>query len=320
MLRHLWLRRWVGGALLVLLSLAARAGVLVVGEAGSFVFDSVGAAGKPITVHYYKPSQAGPQAKVLIAIHGVERNGQSARDHWVQYAQANQVIVLAPEFDERRFPTRLFQFGGMQGRDRSAWTFSVIEELFAKVQEEEGLQTSSYMLFGHSAGAQFVHRFVLMMEQAHYSVAVAANAGSYTLPVYAGAGAEFSFPWSLDEQHVPMAQLRAELARHLIIMLGEKDVATDARNLSHSREAMAQGAYRFARGQHFYALAQSQATRMGTPLQWQLMTVPGVGHDSRRMSQAAAKVLGLAAGGANASGPLVAPGGARTPETAASSQ
>lgn len=290
--------RWAGATLaLMLLALAVRAGTLVAGEARSFVFHGVGAvAGKPLTVHYYKPRQAGAHAKVLVAIHGVERNGKGARDNWVQFAQANQVIVLAPEFDAQRFPSRLFQFGGMQGRDRSQWTFAAIEELFAKVRADEGLDTTSYMLFGHSAGAQFVHRFVLMMDQAHFSVAVAANAGSYTLPAYADSGAEFSYPWSLDEQHLSTVQLGAALGRKLIIMLGERDVATDARNLPHSREALAQGLYRLARGQNFYAMAQAQAARMGAKLQWQLITVPGVGHNARGMSQAAATVLGIDGG------------------------
>ena len=37
--------------------------------------------------------------------------------------------------------------------------------------------------------------------------------------------------------------------------------------------------------------AQAEAQKLGTPLGWERVTVPGVGHDSRRMSQAAARLL-----------------------------
>ena len=122
------------------------------------------------------------------------------------------------------------------------------------------------------------------------SVALAANAGSYTMPSYPGV-MDDKFPYALDEGIVSPDKLKQVFARKLIVLLGEADIQTDAANLPKARQASAQGVNRFERGTNFFAQATAQAQKLGTPLAWERVTVPGVGHDSRRMSQAAARLL-----------------------------
>lgn len=268
-------------------AVAAFAEVLAVGQPRSFSFAAQGHfADKPITVYYYKPKSATVDSKLLFAIHGVERKGGRARDNWIEAADKYGFIVIAPEFDREHFPNSLFQMGGMENKDPAGWSFQIIENLFDKIRNDEGLTTPTYMLFGHSAGAQFVHRFVLMMDQPRLSNAVAANAGAYTIPTYANA----QHPWALDEKLTARPRLKQVFARKLLILLGEADTKTGG-NLPSSREAMAQGVNRFERGKNFYAKANTQAQELETALNWRLVTVPGVGHDAGKMSQAAAKVL-----------------------------
>ena len=268
-------------------SLSAQAGLLAASGSQSFIFTSPGHySDAPITVYYYKPKNATIYSKLLFAIHGVERKGSRARDNWIDAADKYGFIVVAPEFDSTHFPNRLFQMGGMENNDPAAWSFQIIENLFEKIRDDEGLTTPTYMLFGHSAGAQYVHRFVLMMEKPRLSNAVAANAGAYTIPAYA----DSKYPWALDERLTARLRLKQVFGRKLVIMLGEADTKTGG-NLPSSREAMGQGANRFERGKNFYAKAQSQAQELDTALNWRLVTVPGVGHDSGKMSKAAAKVL-----------------------------
>ncbi len=269
----------------------AHAAPLAAGASESFVFSDTGHfAGKPVTVHYYKAKSAGPDARVLIAIHGMERQGARMRDNWKPFAEKHGLIVLAPEFDAARFPSRVFNMGNLGERDREHWSFGIVEHLFESVREAEKLATPDYMLFGHSAGAQFVHRFMLFTRAPRVSVAVAANAGSFTLPHYPGP-ADDAFPYSLDERLVSPDQLRQVFARRLIVLLGEADTDTDAANLPSARQALAQGANRLERGRHFFAVAQAGAQKAGVPLAWQLSTVPGVGHNSREMSRAAAQLI-----------------------------
>jgi len=137
-----------------------------------------------------------------ISLHGVDRSGSRARDHWISAADKYGLIVLAPELDERNYPERYFQFGGMESKDQNDWSFGIIEDIFEKIRLEEDLKTNSYILFGHSAGAQFTQRFALMMEHARFSVAVAANAGAYTMPEYSTSIFGPSFPWILSDKYV----------------------------------------------------------------------------------------------------------------------
>jgi pimeloyl-ACP methyl ester carboxylesterase len=276
---------------LLLQACLAWAGGMVAGEPQSFVFTDKGHfANKPITVHYYKARSAGPDAKVMVVIHGMERQGSRMRDNWMPYAEKNKLIVLAPEFDDARFSSRIFNMGGIETPDRSKWSFQIVEHLFDFVRADENLSTPDYLLFGHSAGGQFVHRFMLLTEAPRVSVAVAANAGSYTMPRYPGV-MDDKFPYALDEGIVSPDKLKQVFSRKLIVLLGEADTQTDGANLPKARQATAQGVNRFERGSNFFAQAQAQAQKLGTPLAWDRATVPGVGHDSRRMSQAAARLL-----------------------------
>lgn len=277
--------------MLLLQACLTWAGGMVAGESQSFVFTDKGYfADKPVTVHYYKARSAGPDARVMMVIHGAERQGSRMRDNWMPFAEKNKLIVLAPEFDEARFSSRLFNMGGIESSDRAQWSFQIIEHLFDFVRADEGLFATDYLLFGHSAGGQFVHRFMLLTEAPRVSVAVAANAGSYTMPRYPGL-MEDKFPYALNESIVSPDKLRQVFARKLIVLLGEADIKTDEANLPKARQATAQGVNRFERGTHFFEQAQAQAQKLGTPLAWERVTVPGVGHDSRRMSQAAARFL-----------------------------
>jgi poly(3-hydroxybutyrate) depolymerase len=276
----------------LLAGVTASAGIMAPGKGGSFTFTGQGAFSEtPITVYYYRAASAGPDAKVVFSMHGVGRNTKGARDNWTDAAEKHGLVVLAPEFDDKRFPRRLYQLGGMEQPDRSKWTFNLIEEIFDRVRSEEALATPSYILFGHSAGAQFAHRFALVMDKARVSTVVTANAGSYTMPEYAGAPGTFPFPWALEESRVPPDALKGVLARKVIVLLGEKDTDTNDPDLARSREAMAQGAYRLERGQKFFATGKAQAQKMGTPFNWQIITVPGIGHEARPMSRAAATAL-----------------------------
>ncbi|RZI44288.1 hypothetical protein EGT07_02360 [Herbaspirillum sp. HC18] len=287
-----WSRRALLLLALSLHALWSHAALLVAGEPRSFAFTPPGRfADKPVTVHYYKPKNTSADAALLFAMHGAERSGSGARDTWMRAADKYGFIVVAPEFDYARYPNDLYQLGGMQSRDPADWTFQIIESLFDAIRGEEGLKARTYLIFGHSAGAQFVHRFVLMMDHARVSTAIAANAGAYTIPAYPASLFDLRYPWALDENLFDRYKLEAVFRRRLVIMLGEDDTQSDSEGLPRSREAMAQGSNRFERGKNFFAKAKAQAEASGVPLNWRMVTVPGVGHSSGKMGKAALSVL-----------------------------
>jgi poly(3-hydroxybutyrate) depolymerase len=229
---------------------------------------------------------------LVIAMHGLTRNAIQTRDNWLTLAEQHGLMVVAPYLDRKRFPTRLYQQGGVVGEpDRAKWLYQTIERLYDHLVMQKRAEAGGYVLFGHSAGAQFVHRMVLAMPQARYRLAIAGNAGFYTLPTGKAEAGGFEFPFSLDGTPISEADRKAALQRPMILMLGDQDIDPNHYQLNNSEGAKAQGPHRFARGQFFFAAAEAEAKRLGVPLGWKKVVVPGVDHDNTRMAAAAAQLI-----------------------------
>lgn len=257
---------------------------------GSFTFED--AAHRKITVWYYAPSPVKPNLPVLFVMHGMERNGQEYRDAWIEHAKKKRVVLLVPEFSKSAFPDSddynrgdvFSSSGALNNRDQ--WTFTTIERIFEKVVTDAKLTTPTYSIYGHSAGAQFVHRLVLLIPQAHIDKAVAANAGYYTMPNF-----NTPFPYGLKNAPVTLDDTKLSLQKKLTILLGAQDTDENHKHLLKTAEAMAQGKHRLARGKKFFEEGKKQAEQLGVRLGWNIKIVPGVGHSNSGMAPAALQVL-----------------------------
>lgn len=260
--------------------------------AGSFVFtDHKGDPGKPVKVWYFSPANVAASAPVLFVMHGVQRNGETYRDQWEQYAKQYGALLIVPEFSEKHFPKTAYAQGnmfdsGLQRMPDNRSGFALVEHLFDEVLSRSGNSSSSYYLYGHSAGGQFVHRMLLLQTDARIRRAVAANSGFYTLPRNVE-----DFPYGLNKSGLAAAAVKKAFAKELIVLLGDRDTLEDQPSLDKSPGAMKQGRYRLARGQNFFKVAQEEADRHGVALAWKLQTVAGAGHSNTRMAGAAAKAL-----------------------------
>lgn len=257
--------------------------------AGRFEFKH---AGKTVPIWYYLPEKAGPDAPILFVMHGVNRDADRYRNEWQPHAQKFGFVLVAPEFSRAEFPgDDAYNFGGAvddQGRPQppGQWSFNFIEPIFEAVKGASGNRSPQYSMYGHSAGAQFVHRFLYFVPQARVAHVVAANAGWYTLP-----DPKVNFPYGLHGSGVSDATLKAMLQRPLVLLLGTADTDPNHKNLRRTPEALAQGPYRFARGQNFYHYGQKQAAALGVPLGWKLATAPGIGHHDEGMAAFAVEWL-----------------------------
>ena len=253
-------------------------------------------AGVRVPVHTYRPASvdAAKTDRVLFVMHGTLRNGAEYRDKWIPLAEKYKALVLVPEFTRESFPGGMYNRGNVRGQDdktdvaSSAWTFSLIERLFAFYKTATRNPVDGYSIYGHSAGGQFVHRLVEFLPTARIRHAVAANAGYYTLPTKTEDEYPFSRAGTPDESE---AARRAIFGKRLTILLGEADTDPNDPDLYHSPEADKQGLTRFERGKYFYAAAQAATAKDNLPLNWRLVTVPGVGHSNEKMAPAAAKVM-----------------------------
>ena len=261
---------------------------------GAAVIQVPGAApdGSAMTVWTYRPAGLAPEDRIVFVMHGVRRNADVYRDNWVEHAKTHRFLLVVPEMTQAQFPRDAgYIFGNMvdrAGRPKppAEWAWRSIEKIFDAVRLGTGSARTTYSLFGHSAGAQFVHRLVTFAEAPRVDLALAANAGWYTLPRFVEA-----FPYGLANGPIDEARLKANLAKPLVILLGDKDTDPNHPNLRRNAEADRQGTNRFDRGKNFLAVAEAEAKRLGVKFAWKLVVVPGVAHDNAGMVDAAVRLL-----------------------------
>ena len=249
-------------------------------------------AGRHVTVWNFVPPDATPQTPVVIVMHGVGRNGEDYLADWLPLAKERKFLLVVPEFSKTEFPgVEGYNYGNTvdtAGRPlpREQWSFNMIEPIFDAVRARTGNRTERYRIFGHSAGSQFVQRFIYFVPAARVERAVSANAGWYMLPDLTTA-----FPYGLKGTPVTETDLRHALALPLVVLLGTADTDPQARSLRVTPEAEAQGPFRLARGKFFLARGEEAARALKTPFGWRLAFVPGVAHSDQEMALSAVREL-----------------------------
>jgi hypothetical protein len=168
----------------------------------------------------------------------------------------------------------------------AAFAWTAIEKIFDAVRDGVGSARKTYAIYGHSAGAQFVHRLVIFADNPRLDLAIAANAGWYTLPLVSE-----PFPYGLASSPAVETQVKANFAKPMLILLGSRDNDPNHRLLRRDAGSDRQGTNRFERGQFFVRTAEAAATRLGVPFNWRVQSVPGIGHDSPGMTDAAVRWL-----------------------------
>jgi poly(3-hydroxybutyrate) depolymerase len=248
--------------------------------------------GTTIPVWYYLPEDVRSDAPVLFVMHGVNRDADRYRNEWEPHAEEHGFILLCPQFSNADFPGEEgYNFGNLLDkerrlRSRDEWSFRFLEPIFDAVKTATGNRSERYHLYGHSAGAQFVHRYLFFTPEARVARAVAANAGVWAVPNLA-----VDYPYGLRGVGVDAASLRAMFERPLVVLLGTADTDQTDIHLRRTPEAMVQGPHRFARGQYFFAAARRESAALGVPLAWRLATAPDIEHSNKLMAPFAVKVL-----------------------------
>ncbi len=265
--------------------------MILPGTKGDFSFTADGPlSNQPIRVWYQAPEDPA-SAHILIVMTGAQRDGEAYRADWLPFVRDRNTLLLVLELSRDDYPgSSSYNQGNIldargEANPPEAWTFNVVEALFEAVVRDTNSGQKDYALFGHSAGGQFVHRFMEFTEENHVRVAVAANAGWYTMPDH-----EVDFPYGLKNSPLSSRELREAFSRRLVIMLGADDVDPKDTLLQRDRKTDVQGDNRLSRGLNFYQ-ASRDAAREGDDFNWGLMVVPGAAHEHQKMAEAAAPFL-----------------------------
>lgn len=246
---------------------------------------------REVKLYYYIPDGEPEKMPLQIIMHGAGRNADEYLLSMKNQADAYKIMLLAPEFPKKVFLNREYQEGGIldstgnRAPDEKT-AYAVIDRIFEFVQEHSALTCKTYNIFGHSAGGQFVHRFLLFHNSPYVARAVAANAGWYTYPDTA-----IAYPYGVKGMFTDAGELkRRYYAKDLTILLGTADTIRD-KDFRVTPEAELQGGTRLARGRAFYALNEAAASESGLPFNWKIDYVQDSGHDFWKMSPAGADLL-----------------------------
>jgi hypothetical protein len=240
--------------------------------------------GSNFEIFTYKPASynGGP---LLMVFHGVERDADAYRDNAKTIADRFGMAVAAPLFDKSRFPSALYQRGGIANQKalqpQDKWVGTLAVGLADQLRRDEGRPDMDYYMIGHSAGGQFLARLAPFVPHAAKRIVVA-NPSSWVFPT-----AKEAFPFGLGGATTSLVNdefLKRYLASPLTIYLGMTD--TGDKNRDDSEDAAEQGATRYERGLNFFRAGEALTKEKGWVLNWRLVEVPKVGHSSRRMFDA----------------------------------
>lgn len=253
----------------------------------SFYFDNNGKLKSPIKVFYYSPKAASPDMPIVVMLHGANRDASAYTDDLINAATVFGCRIIAPEFDKEDYQgAEKYNLGNVYDKNKKTflnpdkWSFSLIEPLFDHVVGQIKSNNKGYYLLGHSAGAQFVHRFLMYVKQPRVIKVAFANAGWYTLP-----DSNTDFPFGIKNSPVGQEQLARFFATKVFVLLGMDDIKTDDKSYNTTDEAEAQGKTRFDRGKYYFKSVKAKAEEMKLPFNWTEIHVPHVGHDNGNMGK-----------------------------------
>ncbi len=246
---------------------------------------------KPVNVYYYIPTSGDIQTMpVLFVLSGAQRVGNGELNPWYRLAEEYGFIIINPQFTKELYNENEYQFGNVAVAKKSTelnkkkkWAYNIIEDLFDYYLKVTGSKVKGYYLFGHSAGGQFVHRLVMMLPDARYIKAVAANPSAWTMPLEDGlrdsSGAVYGWPYSVkDTPSGNRRVLKKVLSRRLYVQIGSNDIKT--KSLDQSAGANAQGPRRYHRALKFYDVCTAVAGSLGIECGFRLAVVDGTRHST----------------------------------------
>lgn len=248
-------------------------------------------AGKTVDIYYYIPSGDIKKMPVQFVMHGMDRNGDKYRDDWIELADKYGFVVLAPQFSLEEFSEQAYQQGNVVDESGAfvspdSMTYPIISEVFHYFLEHSESQAKKYNIYGHSAGAQFVHRYLLFNKTPDVDRAISANAGWYTYPTE-----DIGYPYGMGNSAALIGtDVDSYYGKNLTILLGEADTLR-TESLNQSKKADAQGLTRLERGVNFFEFCQNDAADRDATFKWKKAYVAGVGHSDSKMAPEAARLL-----------------------------
>jgi pimeloyl-ACP methyl ester carboxylesterase len=242
-----------------------------------------------VEMFYITPKKIDKDTQLLFVIHGNRRNAEDYISAWIPYVSNKNIIVVAPQFDKNNF--RYFFLlesatsSGAINNNPDDYINKSISSFFDFFQSKFSLSTNKYKMFGHSAGAQFTHRYMLLSNDKRISNAVIANAGWYT---FLNGN---NFPYGIKNTPIDISSehIRWFMSNKSSLLIGGNDI--NLKSVNSSEGAQKQGISRFDRASSFFESLVDISDNNNIPFRWGYKVVDNAGHNYLKMTPVAAKIL-----------------------------
>lgn len=242
-----------------------------------------------VEILYTLPKEINNQTKVLFLIHGNSRDVKKYLNLWLEDAKDKNVILVAPHFTKENYPNfgtlQIAKSSGKILNDQSNNLTNSISSFFTYFKSKYNLESSTYRIFGFSAGSQFVHRYLMYGKDTRTEKAVLGSAGWYTFLN------EEKYPYGTKNMPIEKERYEWFLSRRVLFILGNKDNDPNHPTLNLSKGAKKQGNNRYERGQNYFDNLLNFSQKNKIPFRWRYKVVPSLDHNTEMLSKNAIPFL-----------------------------
>jgi len=242
-----------------------------------------------VEIFYITPEQINKDTKVIFVIHGNSRNAEDYLGAWIPHVLNKNVIVAAPQFTTTDFRyfflLEMAESSGKINNNKNEYINNSISLFFNYMKSKFSLSTQTYSMFGHSAGAQFTHRYMLLSKDQRISNAVIANAGWYTFTT------NDEFPYGIKNSPINISneQIKWFMSNKVNLLIGSEDIGS--KSVNSSKGAKLQGITRVDRANSYFNSLITSAEDKNYALRWNYKVLDNVDHDFKKVTPYAANIL-----------------------------
>ena len=229
-----------------------------------------------MNIFTYMPNEIANDMKIIFVMSGCLRDALNYLKKWIDYADKYNYIIIAPEFDRRHYSIGDHEYGNVidieydyssqdiyvpfmkydtKIKSEDDWIYKNIDEIYLDFIQRYHIEKNEYIMFGHSSGSQFTHRFAMLGNSKYCNKYICANAGLYTF-----FNTNKNYPYGIKNLDKYSDRIKASLQKDVYILAGEKDTELNMLNLLP--EDNAEGKDRYERAKNFYNSAKNLQMRM----------------------------------------------------------
>ena len=257
---------------------------------------------KSLEGDYYSYIPEKTPKNILVIAHGMLSKKDKASDvarkylsRWIRYANEYNLLLIAPVFDTARFGNLGGGFGGYRnlfGKYTFADTF--VNKIVNRYSEKTSSGSDRFYLYGHSAGGQFVNRYVVTHPEKIIRAVISA-AGRYSYPdistewPYGAGNLSKTLKWkdgTKNRVYITNSLRNYALAANKVsIVIGSEDIKVQPKRPAHI------GSTRIEIAKSWANQMNLNAKRYGINGNVNVHIISGIGHSSAKLTPHCAQIL-----------------------------